>query len=152
MSEISIARLLAQLFTVTETFEMETQPQLLLLQKTMMVAEGVGRQLNPDLNIWELSRPLIEGWMKENLGPEARIRDAARDVMEGVQRLPGFAANVEKLAAIIAEKGHKLHPDTIARLLDGGGRGRGTAPSSMAQWMMAFLLAAILLTLIVKLA
>jgi len=152
MSEISLARLLAQLFAVTAAFEMETQPQLLLLQKTMMVVEGLGRQLNPEINMWELSRPFIETWMRDNLGPEARIRDAARDMAEGVERLPGFVANVEKLAAIIAEKGHKLHPDTIARLLDGGGHGRGTAPSSTAQWMIAFLLAAILLTLIVKLS
>ena len=152
MSEISIARLLAQLFAMTETFQMEAQPQLLLLQKTMMVTEGVGRQLNPDINIWELARPLIEAWMKENLGPEARIRDTARNMVEGVERLPEFVANVERLAAIIAEKGHKLHPDTIARLLEGGGHGRNGAPSSMALWMIAFFLAAILLTLIVKLS
>jgi ubiquinone biosynthesis protein len=152
MGEISFARLLAQLFTVTETFEMETQPQLLLLQKTMMVAEGVGRQLNPDVNMWELSRPLIEDWMRDNLGPEARIRDAARDVVDGVERLPGFVANVERLAAIIAEKGHKLHPDTLARLLDGHGTGRGPAPSSSAQWAIALLLAAILVTLVVKIS
>ena len=48
---------------------METQPQLLLLQKTMVVAEGVGRALNPELNMWQLAQPLIEEWMAENLGP-----------------------------------------------------------------------------------
>jgi ubiquinone biosynthesis protein len=150
MSEISIARLLAQLFAVTETFQMEAQPQLLLLQKTMMVSEGVGRQLNPDLNIWDLSRPLIEDWMRENLGPEARIREAARGVLEGVERLPGFVANVERLAAIVAEKGHRLHPDTLARLIDGGLGGRATARGSTVQWWIAGLLAAILATLIFK--
>jgi ubiquinone biosynthesis protein len=149
MSEISIARLLAQLFAVTETFQMEAQPQLLLLQKTMMVAEGVGRQLNPDVNIWDLSRPLIEDWMRENLGPEARIRDAAREVMQGVERLPGFVANIERLAAIVAEKGHRLHPDTLARLIDGGGD-RATIRGSAALWSIAALLAAILATLIFK--
>lgn len=149
MNEISIARLLAQLFAVTETFQMEAQPQLLLLQKTMMVAEGVGRQLNPEVNMWELSRPLIEEWMRENLGPEARIRDAAREVMEGVERLPGFVANIERLAAIVAEKGHRLHPDTLARLIDGDA-GRAAAKGSAAQWWIAGLLAAILLTLIFK--
>ena len=63
LNEISLGHLLAQLFQVTETFDMETQPQLLLLQKTMLLAEGVGRSLNPELNIWSLSRPLIETWV-----------------------------------------------------------------------------------------
>ena len=58
-NEISIARLLSQLFQVTETFEMETQPQLLLLQKTMLVAEGVGRKIYPEANMWFLAQPLI---------------------------------------------------------------------------------------------
>jgi ubiquinone biosynthesis protein len=150
LSQISIARLLGQLFAVTETFQMEAQPQLLLLQKTMMVAEGVGRGLNPDINMWELSRPLIEDWMTENLGPEARIRGAARDLWDGVERLPGFVANIERLAAIVAEKGHQLHPDTIAKLLDTDGPHRRGARGNAAQWAIAVLLAAILLTLVFK--
>jgi ubiquinone biosynthesis protein len=113
------------------------------------VAEGVGRQLNPDVNIWDLSRPLIEDWMRENLGPEARVREAAHAVMEGAERLPGFIANIERLAAIVAEKGHPLHPDTLARLIDGGG-GRAAARGSTALWWIAGLLAAILATLIFK--
>ncbi|MCY3828426.1 MAG: 2-polyprenylphenol 6-hydroxylase, partial [Rhodospirillaceae bacterium] len=64
LHDISIARLLGLLFQVTERFEMETQPQLLLLQKTMLVTEGVGRTLNPDINMWTLARPLIEAWMR----------------------------------------------------------------------------------------
>ena len=60
LQEISVARLLAQLFEITEQFDMETQPQLLLLQKTMVVIEGVGRRLDPEINIWTLARPLIE--------------------------------------------------------------------------------------------
>lgn len=148
MSQISIARLLAQLFAVTETFRMETQPQLLLLQKTMMVAEGVGRRLNPDVNMWEMTRPLIDEWMAENLGPEARLRDAAHGLVEGVQRLPGFVANVERLAATVAEKGHPLHPETIARLIEGREKRQATAPGAAALWAIALLLAAILVTLI----
>src|SRR5690606_20986461 len=57
LRDISLARLLAQLFQVTERFRMEAQPQLLLLQKTMLVAEGVGRRVYPDPNMWELARP-----------------------------------------------------------------------------------------------
>ncbi|MDX1486330.1 MAG: 2-polyprenylphenol 6-hydroxylase [Alphaproteobacteria bacterium] len=151
MSQISVARLLAQLFAVTETFQMEAQPQLLLLQKTMMVAEGVGRRLNPDVNMWELSRPLIEDWMRENLGPEARMLKTAREMMAGIERLPGFVANVEKLAAMVAEKGNKPRPGVLAELLarDDGDRpaARGGAA---AQWWIAGLLVAILITLILK--
>lgn len=150
LSRISIARLLGQLFAVTETFQMEAQPQLLLLQKTMMVAEGVGRRLNPEVNMWELSRPLVEDWMRENLGPEARIRTAARELWDGAERLPEFVANIERLAAIVAEKGHRLHPDTIAKLLEPEGPQRRAARSNAPQWVIAALLAAILLTLVFK--
>ena len=88
LHEISIARLLGQLFQTTETFEMETQPQLLLLQKTMLVTEGVGRKLNPDVNMWTLARPLIEDWIRRNRGPGARVANAARDVLQTVERVP----------------------------------------------------------------
>ena len=70
---------------------METQPQLLLLQKTMVLAEGIGRQLDPTVNMWMLARPLVEEWMRENRGPEARLRDAAADALESLQRLPALA-------------------------------------------------------------
>ena len=72
LADISVARLLAQLFLVTEPYEMETQPQLLLLQKTMVLIEGLGRQLDPTVNMWELARPLIEAWMLDNRGPGKR--------------------------------------------------------------------------------
>ena len=75
--QISIARLLAQLLRVTEQFEMTVQPQLLLLQKTMLMAEGMGTRLNPNVNIWELARPLIEDWMRDHFGPRATARSAA---------------------------------------------------------------------------
>ena len=77
LHEISIARLLSQLFQVAEKFEMEVQPQLLLLQKTMLVAEGVGRSLNPHVNMWQMTRPLIEDWVREHHGVEGRLRSAA---------------------------------------------------------------------------
>jgi ubiquinone biosynthesis protein len=128
LNEISLAHLLAQLFQVTETFAMETQPQLLLLQKTMLLAEGVGRSLNPELNIWTLTRPLIEDWVADHLGPEARLRESVSDGAALVQRLPRLAANAEAALAMIAEGGVKLHPDTMAALAkatQGGGRGGG---------------------------
>lgn len=78
LNEISAAKLLGQLFAVAEMFEMETQPQLLLLQKNMVLVEAIGRMLAPEANLWEMARPPIETWAKENLGPAARLRDALR--------------------------------------------------------------------------
>ena len=144
LSEISVARLLAQLFRVTETFHMEAQPQLLLLQKTMMVAEGVGRRLNPDVNMWELSRPLVEAWGRDNLGPEARIQRGARDIVSSLERLPAFLANVDQAVKALADHGYRLHPDTLRDLNGGGGR-HGTGA---ALWAIAGLLGLILLTLL----
>ncbi|MBM3534714.1 MAG: 2-polyprenylphenol 6-hydroxylase [Alphaproteobacteria bacterium] len=115
LNEISVGRLLAQLFRVTETFEMEVQPQLLLLQKTMVVAEGVGRRLNPSVNMWQLAEPLIAGWMRENRGPEARIGEAASDLVRAVERLPRLLADAESAAAALGE-GVRLHPETVKQL------------------------------------
>jgi len=116
LEEISIARLLAQLFQITETFEMETRPELLLLQKSMLVAEGVGRKLNPGVNMWLLARPLIEQWMIVNRGPEARLREALGNGLDILERLPSTLARAEDLAAMVTEGGLKLHPDTVAAM------------------------------------
>jgi ubiquinone biosynthesis protein len=96
--EISIARLLAHLLRVTEQFEMTVQPQLLLLQKTMLMAEGMGTRLNPMVNIWELARPLIEDWMVTHFGPRATARRAARDIAHGLRRLPRLIDNLHLVA------------------------------------------------------
>ena len=106
--EISVARLLAQLFLVTEQFEMETQPQLLLLQKTMMLAEGVGRSLAPETNMWELAQPLVEQWMRENRGPEARLMEAGREVVDSLCAMPALVTNLERAAAKMADGSLRL--------------------------------------------
>jgi len=102
-NEISIARLLAQLFQVSERFNMEAQPQLLLLQKTMLIAEGVGRRLAPELNMWQLALPLIEDWMRENRGPEARLAEITANTILAVQRLPDAVEAVERAATTITD-------------------------------------------------
>lgn len=112
-NEISIARLLGQLFQVTRTFEMEAQPQLLLLQKTMLVAEGVGRKLDPQSNIWILAEPLIVDWIKENRGPDARLRDMTGEIARRVERIPLYLNKFETLAEIVTPEGIRLHPDTV---------------------------------------
>ena len=102
-AEISLARLLAQLFIVTERFEMETQPQLLLLQKTMLLAEGVGRQLAPNANMWQLAQPLIEQWMTEHRGPEAQLAEVAADAIRAAERLPHAVGELERAARALAD-------------------------------------------------
>ena len=115
-NEISIARLLGQLFQITKTFKMETQPQLLLLQKTMLVAEGTARKLSPDANIWLLAKPLIEEWVEITLGPEARLREAVNGMTGTINRLPVVLEVLEKSAQLITTGQIKLHHDTIKKL------------------------------------
>jgi ubiquinone biosynthesis protein len=115
-NEISMARLLAQLFQVTDTFDMEAQPELLLLQKTMLVAEGTGRKLAPEANMWFLARARVEAWVAENLGPEARVRETVAEVASTLERLPRLLDEVEKGASMFAGGRLELHPKTIRAL------------------------------------
>src|SRR5262249_40500531 len=80
--EISMARLLMLLFEVTGLFDMRTRPELLLLQKTMVVVEGVGRALDPKLDIWTAAEPVVREWMERHLGPVGRLEDAAQGAGE----------------------------------------------------------------------
>ncbi len=77
-SDISMARLLARLFEVTEQFGMETRTELLLLQRTMVVVEGVARSIDPNLNMWETARPVVEKYIAQNLGPKAFLNDLGK--------------------------------------------------------------------------
>ncbi|MDE3015321.1 MAG: 2-polyprenylphenol 6-hydroxylase [Pseudomonadota bacterium] len=116
-NEISVARLLGQMFAIAAEFEMETQPQLLLLQKTMMVTEGVGRMLNPTLNIWELARPLIEEWAAEHFGPAGKMKDAARQGYDTARKFPAMLHYMENTLKNFGDaQGIRLHPLSIAAL------------------------------------
>jgi len=126
-SEISMARVLEQLFEVTRLFEMKLQAQLVLLQKTMMVVEGVARELDPGHNIWESSRPVLEAWMANKIGPEARIRDAAESLSNlgrALKEFPQAAKNLETIAAMVEQGGVRLHPETARALIKGEERER----------------------------
>jgi ubiquinone biosynthesis protein len=117
VNEISVAHLLGQMFNIAAEFEMETQPQLLLLQKTMMVTEGVGRMLNPKLNMWELTRPLVENWAREHFGVKAQIKDGVDDAMEIARKIPQVLRSFETaLARLSSPEGLQLHPDSIQKL------------------------------------
>jgi ubiquinone biosynthesis protein len=116
LNEISVARLLGQLFTTAETFEMEVQPHLLLLQKNMMISEGVGRMLNPEVNMWQVAEPLISAWAKENLGPRARIKEHAEETIHLIRTLPALLRKTESALSRVTDGGIKLHPETVAAM------------------------------------
>ncbi len=112
-NQISIARLLGQLFEVAGDFEMRARPDLLLLQKTMMVAEGVGRSLNPTVNMWQLAQPLVEDWIAFNLGPVGATRRFGSDARDVMERLPRVVKETDELLAKLRADGER------------GGRGDG---------------------------
>lgn len=142
LAEISLARLLALLFQVTETFEMETQPRLLLLQKTMLVVEGVGRRLEPTINVWSLARPLIEEWMADSQAPAERARAVAAEAVAGMESIPALVGNIGRAAAHLAEGAVRLHPDSVRAL--SGGRGASPWPWLIVAAAIAALVASLL--------
>ncbi len=106
VKDISGGNLLAQLFDVTEKFNMETQTQLLLLQKTMVSVEGVARKLNPDANIWEISRPVLENWIRKEKGPGSKINqtiEISKEVFEKIPDLPNVMEKANLALQMLAE-------------------------------------------------
>ena len=96
VKDISGGKLLKQLFDVTEKFNMQTQPQLLMLQKTMVVVEGVARRLNPDTNIWETSKPVLEKWLRETKDPINSFNETLKNSAEVIKRLPELPQIMDK--------------------------------------------------------
>lgn len=133
LAEISIARLLSHLFRTTERFEMETQPDLLLLQKTMLVAEGVGRKLNPNVNMWLMARPMVEDWVIANRSPEARIVEGVRETVGALERLPTTLRRAEETLERLSRDG--------ARNSGGSGGSGDSGPTrrnqELATWLPA---------------
>jgi len=96
IKDISGGNLLAQLFEITEKFNMQTQTPLLLLQKTMVTVEGVARKLYPSTNIWEVSRPILENWLKTIKSPKATLDQAMNTSAEIIKRIPDFPNFMDK--------------------------------------------------------
>ena len=96
VKNISGSKLLSQLFEITERFNMETQTQLLLLQKTMVVVEGVARKIDPNTNIWEVSRPVLENWLKKTNDPVNKINETVIQSSEVLRKLPNLPEFIEK--------------------------------------------------------
>jgi ubiquinone biosynthesis protein len=150
-SEISMARLLTQLFEVTELFEMRTQTQLIMLQKTMVVVEGVARSLNPHLDMWRTAEPVVGNWIAEHLGPAGKVRDAG-DAISALARIatdmPLFADRIGRMSEEIeAMTTHGLRfSDETAEAI-GKAEARHTRSGRVALWVIAAALSAVALKL-----
>ena len=88
VKDISVGRMLESLFAITRDFDMPTQPHLLLLQKTMVMNEGVATALDPDINMWETAEPFLKEWIRSELGPEAYYADRIIEIVRAVKKLP----------------------------------------------------------------
>ncbi len=139
--QISMAKLLTLLFEITGLFDMKTRTELVLLQKTMVVVEGVGRTLDPKLNMWATAEPVVRAWIEQNLGPVGKIQDAGR----AAQTLGRFAANLpsalvraENLLTeleSITEEGVELSESAVSRM--GDAAARGARLGHIALWIIA---------------
>lgn len=145
--EISMADLLGQLFAYTEVFDMQTRPELILLQKSMVIVEGVARSLDPSLNMWTAAEPVAKEWVEANYGARGTVKKAR----EGVTTLARVLADVpERLAeaerasvglAEMAREGLRLDPATVEAI--GQASGRRDRLTRIATWIGALSLAAL---------
>jgi ubiquinone biosynthesis protein len=135
--EISMARLLTLLFEVTAIFEIATRTELVMLQKTMVVVEGVARSLDPKLDMWSTSEPVVREWIERNLGPVGRIEEAGRGLstLVGVLGdLPDLALRAERVLGKLeraTDRGFSLTPESL--------EGIGEAEARRSRWIAAAL-------------
>ena len=143
--DISMAKLLMLLFEVTGLFDMRTRPELLLLQKTMVVVEGVARSLDPKLDMWTTADPVVREWIARNLGPVGRLEDAvegAGEIGRFFGQLPGLLTRAGALfdqVDDITRDGLVLSPETVAAI--GAAEARRNRWTAVALWIIAILLA-----------
>ena len=96
VKDISVGRMLESLFAITRDFDMPTQPHLLLLQKTMVMNEGVATRLDPDINMWETAEPFLREWMRSELGPEAYYADRIVDTVRAIKKIPDLIHRMDQ--------------------------------------------------------
>ena len=139
--DISMAKLLTLLFEVTGLFDMRTRPELLLLQKTMVVVEGVARGLDPRLDMWTVAEPVVREWIERHLGPTGRIEDAAKGTLGFLGSVPSLltrsAALVEHLDEITRD-GLVLAPEIVDAM--GKAQTRIHRWTAVAHWLIVVLL------------
>jgi ubiquinone biosynthesis protein len=142
--EISMAKLLTLLFEVTGLFDMRTRPELLLLQKTMVVVEGVARSLDPKLDMWTTADPVVREWIERNLGPVGKLEGAvegAGEIGRFIGQVPGLLTRAGTLIDQlddITRDGLVLSPDTVEAI--GRAEARRNRWTSVALWAIALLL------------
>ena len=95
VSELSVGQMLDGLFAITRDFDMQTQPHLLLLHKTMVMVEGIATQLDPEINMWDTAAPFVRSWIRDELGPESAIADRIREDTETLLRIPALIRRIE---------------------------------------------------------
>ncbi len=95
VSELSVGQMLDGLFAITRDFDMQTQPHLLLLQKTMVMVEGIATQLDPGINMWDVSAPYVRSWIRDELGPEAALADRIRTDFQTLLLIPDLVRRIE---------------------------------------------------------
>jgi ubiquinone biosynthesis protein len=140
-----MAKLLMLLFEVTGLFDMRTRPELLLLQKTMVVVEGVARSLDPKLDMWTTADPVVREWIARNLGPVGRLEDAvegAGEIGRFLGQVPGLLTRAGALldqVDDITSDGLVLSPETVAAI--GAAEARRNRWTAVALWVIAILLA-----------
>jgi ubiquinone biosynthesis protein len=138
---ISMAKLLTLLFEVTELFDMETRPELIMLQKTMVVVEGVARSLDPHFNMWRASVPVVGGWIRDNLGPKriaSDIREGLKAAFRLAEAMPEIAARTEKFALQVTEMTEKgLRFDEATAESIGRSEARHSRSGRIALWIIA---------------
>jgi ubiquinone biosynthesis protein len=145
--DISMAKLLTLLFEVTGLFDMRTRPELLLLQKTMVVVEGVARSLDPKLDMWRTAEPVVREWVTRNLGPAGRLENVAQgasDIGRFVGNAPGLLTRGVRVLGQLDEMtrdGLVLSPQTISEI--GKSERRRSHWTAIALWVIAALLAVI---------
>jgi ubiquinone biosynthesis protein len=148
--EISMAKLLTLLLEVTGLFDMRTRPELILLQKTMVVVEGVARSFDPKLDIWTVADPVVREWITQNLGPLGRMQSALSGAGELGRLLGDFPAIAARTVSLIeqfegmAREGLALEPDTIAEIKRAEERSHRW--SILALWVIAAALVGLLWT------
>jgi ubiquinone biosynthesis protein len=147
--EISMADLLGQLFAYTDVFDMQTRPELINLQKTMVVVEGVARGLDPALNMWTAAELVAKKWIEENLGPVGRLREAgegAGTIAKILADVPALLTQAQSTATALAEmaqSGLRLDEESVRRLATE--EARRTRWGRLALWVIALSLAALAL-------
>ena len=97
VSELSVGQMLDGLFAITRDFDMQTQPHLLLLQKTMVMVEGIATQLDPQINMWDVSAPYVRSWIRDELGPESALAERIKTDTETLLRVPALIRRLEEM-------------------------------------------------------